>query len=185
MSATVITGKSGPYGSPVAGSSEDGPVVPRQPPSRFVEMTKKRSVSKALPGPIIPSHQPSPLPAAPSRSSAREPVAGALRRRRLREAGGVGVAAERVADQDDIVAPRGERAVGLVGHPDRVQLPSAVERHRIGQVEVVRLDGSDRAGRGVGAGAMSSSLSVRPEQCIVYHSRSRNRAYERRGARTT
>ena len=39
MSATVITGKSGPYGRPVAGSAEDGPVVPRQPPSRFVETT--------------------------------------------------------------------------------------------------------------------------------------------------
>ena len=36
-------------------------------------MTKYRSVSKALPGPIIPSHQPSPLPAAPSRSSAPNP----------------------------------------------------------------------------------------------------------------
>ena len=29
-----------PYGRPVAGSGDDGPVVPRQPPSRFVEMTK-------------------------------------------------------------------------------------------------------------------------------------------------
>ena len=40
MSATVITGKSGPYGWPVAGLADDGPVVPRQPPSRFVETTK-------------------------------------------------------------------------------------------------------------------------------------------------
>ena len=73
MSATVITGKSGPYGLPVAGSVDEGPVVPRQPPSRFVETTKKRSVSNALPGPIIPSHQPSDLPTAPSRSSAPNP----------------------------------------------------------------------------------------------------------------
>ena len=73
MSATVITGKSDPYGRPVAGSIDDGPVVPRQPPSRFVETTKKRSVSNALPGPIIPSHQPSPRPDAPSRSSAAKP----------------------------------------------------------------------------------------------------------------
>ncbi len=73
MSATVITGKSGPYGWPVAGSVDDGPVVPRQPPSRFVETTKKRSVSNALPGPIIPSHQPSPRRAASSRSSAPNP----------------------------------------------------------------------------------------------------------------
>src|SRR5690242_10631031 len=73
MSATVITGKSGPYGLPVAGSVDHGPVVPRQPPSRFVDTTKKRSVSKALPGPIIPSHHPSPRPAEPSRSSAANP----------------------------------------------------------------------------------------------------------------
>ena len=73
MSATVITGKSGPYGAPVAGSADDGPVVPRQPPSRFVDTTKKRSVSNALPGPIIPSHQPSALPVRPSRSSAANP----------------------------------------------------------------------------------------------------------------
>ncbi len=73
MSATVITGKSEPYGLPVAGSSDDGPVVPRQPPSKFVETTKYSSVSNALPGPIIPSHQPRALPAAPSRSSAPKP----------------------------------------------------------------------------------------------------------------
>src|SRR5690349_18911085 len=82
MSATVITGKSGPYGLPVAGSIDDGPVVPRQPPSRFVDTTKKRSVSNALPGPIIPSHQPSPLPALPSRSVAPKPS-------RVLSAGGV------------------------------------------------------------------------------------------------
>ena len=40
MSATVITGKSEPYGAPVAGSVDEGPVVPRQPPSRLVETTK-------------------------------------------------------------------------------------------------------------------------------------------------
>jgi hypothetical protein len=73
MSATVITGKSEPYGLSVAGSGDEGPVVPRQPPSRFVEITKYRSVSNALPGPIIPSHQPSPFPATPSRSSAPKP----------------------------------------------------------------------------------------------------------------
>src|SRR5204863_6268653 len=73
MSATVMTGKSDPYGVPVAGLIDDGPVVPRQPPSRLVETTKYRFVSKALPGPIIPSHQPRPLPAVPSRSSAANP----------------------------------------------------------------------------------------------------------------
>src|ERR1700753_337088 len=73
MSATVITGKSDPYGLPVAGSSDDGPVVPRQPPSRLVETTKNRSVSNGLPGPIIPSHQPRAWPALPSRSVAPNP----------------------------------------------------------------------------------------------------------------
>src|SRR5687768_2382170 len=73
MSATVMTGKSDPYGRPVAGFVDDGPVVPLHPPSRFVLTTKKRLVSKALPGPIMPSHQPRPRPAVPSRSSAAKP----------------------------------------------------------------------------------------------------------------
>ena len=34
---------------------DEGPVVPRQPPSRFVLTTKNRSVSNALPGPIMKS----------------------------------------------------------------------------------------------------------------------------------
>ena len=90
-----------------------------------------------------------------------EPLAGRRRRessaanpsrvlsggRRRGEAGRVGVAAERVADQDDVVARGRERAVGLVGHPDRVQLPAAVEPHRPRQVEVLGLDSADRAGR--------------------------------------
>ena len=133
MSATVMTGKSDPYGRPVAGSIDDGPVVPRQPPSRFVETTKNRSVSNALPGPIIPSHQPRPLPAVRRRDPRPRTRRGCSPRRRLREAGRVGVAAERVADQDDVVARRGQRAVGLVRDPDRVQLPTAVERHRVGR----------------------------------------------------
>ena len=73
MSATVITGKSEPYGRPVAGFGDDGPVVPRQPPRRFVLTTKKRSVSNALPGPIMPSHQPRLRPRSASRSSAAKP----------------------------------------------------------------------------------------------------------------
>ena len=50
------SGKSSPYGSPVAGFSDDGPVVPRHPPSRFGQITKKRSVSTGLPGPTSVSH---------------------------------------------------------------------------------------------------------------------------------
>ena len=87
MSATVITGKLAPYGWPVAGSSDDGPVVPRHPPRRLVETTKKRSVSNALPGPIIPSHHPSAFAAKPSRACGRRtrracfPRAASLTRR--------------------------------------------------------------------------------------------------------
>ena len=73
MSATVMTGKSDPYGRPVAGLMDEGPVVPRQPPSRLELTTKKRSVSNALPGPIIPSHQPRPRALPASRSSAANP----------------------------------------------------------------------------------------------------------------
>ncbi len=40
MSATVITGKSAPYGRPVSGFVDEGPVVPRHPPSRLVDTTK-------------------------------------------------------------------------------------------------------------------------------------------------
>ena len=57
-SRTVNSGKVSPYGRPVAGSSDDGPVVPWQPPSRLAHTTKKRSVSTARPGPIRLSHQP-------------------------------------------------------------------------------------------------------------------------------
>lgn len=35
-----------------------GPVEPKQLPSEFTQTTKSRSVSSALPGPIIGSHQP-------------------------------------------------------------------------------------------------------------------------------
>ncbi len=65
MSATVMTGKSDAVRAGQSrGWSTIGPVVPRQPPSRFVLTTKKRWVSKALPGPIMPSHQPRPAAAA-------------------------------------------------------------------------------------------------------------------------
>ena len=37
---------------------EDGPVVPRHPPSTLLQRTKYWLVSKALPGPMELSHQP-------------------------------------------------------------------------------------------------------------------------------
>ena len=58
MSPVVIGGKSAPYGRPVAGFVLLGPVVPRQPPRMFGQITKYLSVSIALPGPTTTSHQP-------------------------------------------------------------------------------------------------------------------------------
>jgi len=58
MSAMVMPGNDSAYGLPVAGLMEDGPVVPRQPPSTFEQIMKYLLVSKALPGPIMLSHQP-------------------------------------------------------------------------------------------------------------------------------
>src|ERR1035438_2948594 len=58
MSRMVITGNDMAYGQPVAGLMEAGPVLPRQPPRTFEQMTKYLLVSKALPGPIMLSHQP-------------------------------------------------------------------------------------------------------------------------------
>src|SRR6478735_2440493 len=68
-SRIVTVGKLEPYGAPVAGSFDAGPVVPWQPPSTFGHTTKKRSVSIGAPGPIIPSHHPGwqwPGPAGPA-----------------------------------------------------------------------------------------------------------------------
>ena len=54
----VIIGKSSPYGFPVSGLIDDGPVEPLQPPITLEQMIKYFSVSRHLPGPIIISHQP-------------------------------------------------------------------------------------------------------------------------------
>ncbi|MNH30592.1 hypothetical protein D3C79_908960 [compost metagenome] len=58
QSSTVSTGKSAPYGLPVAGLTLLGPVLPLQPPRLFRLTTKKRLVSIGLPGPMQLSHQP-------------------------------------------------------------------------------------------------------------------------------
>ena len=47
-----------PYGLPVERSTDPGPVEPWQPPMLFTPITKKRSVSIGLPGPMRLSHQP-------------------------------------------------------------------------------------------------------------------------------
>jgi hypothetical protein len=58
MSRMVMTGNRIPYGRPVSGSGEAGPVLPEQPPSTFEHTTKLSSVSTGRPGPTISSHQP-------------------------------------------------------------------------------------------------------------------------------
>ena len=58
MSRTVMSGKSGPYGLPVAGFGEAGAVEPYDEPSMLDDTTKKRVVSIALPGPMSPSQEP-------------------------------------------------------------------------------------------------------------------------------
>ena len=59
QSSTVTTGKSAPYTRPVSGLTCIGPVEPKHEPRLLMPMTKKRSVSTGLPGPIMLSHQPS------------------------------------------------------------------------------------------------------------------------------
>ena len=159
MSATVMTGKSDPYGLPVAGFVDEGPVVPRQPPSRFVLTTKNRSVSNALPGPIIPSHQPRPRPAVPSRSSAPKPSL-------VLSVGGVvakpaACASPLSAWQTRMTLSRAGDSVPYVSYAiaDRVQLPPAVERERLRQIEELRFDRADRAGGGLRALAWPSARS--------------------------
>src|ERR1700722_276913 len=169
MSATVMTGKSGPYGWPVAGSGDDGPVVPRQPPSRLVATTKKLSVSNALPGPIIPSHQPSPLPAAPSRASAANPS---------RVLSPVGVLAKPAAWASPLSAWHtrmtlsrcGER-VPYVSYATRTGNSSRPQSSRTGSgrsrycVSTVPTEPAAT----VEAGSAMGAMVARPGQCIVNH----------------
>ena len=58
MSPIVIAGNAAPHGSPVAGFTLPGPVVPRHPPSTLLHTTNHRSVSIPRPGPTIASHHP-------------------------------------------------------------------------------------------------------------------------------
>ena len=101
----------------------------------------------------MPSHQPRPRPPLPSRSSARKPSLVLGHGRRC-ETGGVRVSAERVADQNDVVARRRQRAVGLVGHADR---ETARVRNRAAtarKIEELRLDRADRARGGLRPGVV-------------------------------
>ena len=67
-SRMVKAGKRGPQGRP-SGAGLEGPLLPWQPPNTLGQSTKKRSVSRARPGPIRSSHQPGapwPGPAGPA-----------------------------------------------------------------------------------------------------------------------
>jgi hypothetical protein len=59
MSSTERSGKVRRYGLPVAGSSDAGPVEPKQLPRELTQMTKNWPVSIASSGPIMRCHQPS------------------------------------------------------------------------------------------------------------------------------
>ena len=58
ISAMVMMGKLSPYGFPVFGFFDMGPVVPLHPPRTFEQMMKYFVVSKALPSPTMLSHHP-------------------------------------------------------------------------------------------------------------------------------
>ena len=67
-------------------------------------------------------------------------VDGARRVGLVAPAGRVGVAAQRVADQDDVVARRRQRAVRLVGDAHlRQRARPTSQRQRLGQIDVLRV----------------------------------------------
>ena len=74
-----------------------GPVVPMQPPTTFEQMTKKRSVSIALPGPTMRLHQPVLPVSGLTLATYWSPVRG-------------------VAYEDGVGTFRVELAIGLVGN---------------------------------------------------------------------
>jgi hypothetical protein len=131
----VITGKSDPNGRPVEGSIDDDEEVVR------VERLARPD------HPVPPAE---PLPARAVAILGAEPVPGTLGRRGFGEAGRVGIAAQRVADEDHVVASRREGAVRFVGHADREQFASTVEPDRSREVEEAGFDRSDRPGRDPG-----------------------------------
>ena len=73
MSATVMTGKSDPYGFPVAGFDRRRPGRPAAAAEQVGADDEEAIGVERLAGPIMPSHQPRPLAAVPSRSSAAKP----------------------------------------------------------------------------------------------------------------
>ena len=87
-------------------------MVPRQPPSTLEQITKYLLVSKALPGPIMLSHQPG-LPVSGLMPAACASPEKACSTRMALDLGRV------------------QLAVGLVGHLDRRKRGAAIERDGI------------------------------------------------------
>ena len=145
MSATVITGKSEPYGCPVAGLIDDGPGRAAAAAEQVGGDDEEPVGVERLAGADHPVPPAEPLRRGAVAIVGAEAVARALGGRRLRDAGGVRVAAQRVADEDDVVARRRQRAVGLVGDADRMQRAATVELERLRQIEELRLDDACRA----------------------------------------
>ena len=78
-----------------------------------------------------------------------ETVAGARRGRVGADPGRMGVAAQRVADENDVVARRRQRAVRFVGDTNLRQLLATVQPQRLREVEILRLDQADGPGGGL------------------------------------
>src|SRR5690606_26061517 len=127
MSPMVMTGKLRPYGFPVFGSMDAGPVDPMHPPMTLGQMTKNRLVSIGLPRPTIvsPPGRPSATyddvgadDAEPARIDRLAATGHRLPPARLASyrmrVGGVLVARERMAHQDSIRLVRVKLAVRLV-----------------------------------------------------------------------
>jgi hypothetical protein len=121
MSATVITGKSD-------------------------EVRADDEVVIGVEGLAGPDHAVPPAEAAAGGSVAilrTETVPGALRRRRFREAGRMRIPAQRVADENHVVARRRQCSVRLVRDADRMQRSAAVKAKRIREIQELRFDRAD------------------------------------------
>jgi hypothetical protein len=140
-----MTGKSDPYGWPVAGSGRAAAAAEQVggDDEEAIGVERLARANHAIPPPQS-------LPARAVAIFRGKSISRALGRRRSRKAGGVRVAAQRVAHKDDVVPRRSKGAVGFVGDTDRMQLPAAVESKRRGQVQELRFNRADRAGGGPG-----------------------------------